>query len=284
MPIQFIIIIIIIGLLIIASVLETFCLTIHRYEITPKRSADKIIGKSILLLSDQHGVSFGPGNKRLFQKIDQLHPDAIIIAGDLINGHKSNEIYYTFDFLSTLYNKHYEVYYALGNHENKLKLPKYNWFLPYTEMASDMSTLLINKGIHNDALGAYIYGLNIPLEFNKGPIEQQAPQIDVDHIFDGIGDDYRILIAHDPSFIDRYLRSGADLILSGHIHGGIIRIPFLGGLLSPRRRFFPEPDKGRYTYCNKDLIVSGGLGWHGLPVRLFNRPEMVLITFTSEGK
>ena len=75
--------------------------------------------------------------------------------------------------------------------------------------------------------------------------------------------------------LDVYSESGVDLVLSGHMHGGQFRVPFLGGLYAPSHGFFPEYDAGLYTKSDTDMIVSRGLGNSIFPIRINNRPEIV---------
>ena len=90
---------------------------------------------------------------------------------------------------------------------------------------------------------------------------------------------YKILIAHDPEHIDRYAECGYDLCLSGHLHGGIIRLPFLGGLVTPRLQFFHKLSKGYFESGKMKMIISGGAGWHEIPFRILNKPEIPVIRF-----
>ena len=90
---------------------------------------------------------------------------------------------------------------------------------------------------------------------------------------------FHILLAHHPAYFDAYASWGADLTLSGHLHGGMIRLPFVGGLVSPQMRLFPKYDKGLYTKKGKKLIVSAGLGNHTVNIRINNPPELVVIDF-----
>ena len=87
------------------------------------------------------------------------------------------------------------------------------------------------------------------------------------------------MLAHHPAYFDAYASWGADLTLSGHLHGGMIRLPFVGGLVSPQMRLFPKYDKGLYTKKGKKLIVSAGLANHTVNIRINNPPELVVIDF-----
>jgi hypothetical protein len=92
-------------------------------------------------------------------------------------------------------------------------------------------------------------------------------------------DSFRLLLAHHPCYFDAYAGWGADLTLSGHLHGGIVRLPFFGGVVSPQIRLFPRYDKGMYTMDGKKMIVSAGLGSHTIKLRINNPPELIIIDF-----
>ena len=90
-------------------------------------------------------------------------------------------------------------------------------------------------------------------------------------------DVYEILLAHNPEYFEEYAAWGADLVLSGHVHGGIMRLPVLGGVISPKLVLFPKYDGGRFEEKNATMILSRGLGMHTLPIRIFNPAELVVI-------
>ena len=89
-----------------------------------------------------------------------------------------------------------------------------------------------------------------------------------------------ILLAHNPLLLDTYAAWGADLVLCGHVHGGLIRLPLAGGLLSPERKFFPKYDKGLYEKAGTKMYVSGGIG----KPRFWNPPEINLLYLKSVQK
>ena len=91
---------------------------------------------------------------------------------------------------------------------------------------------------------------------------------------------YEIMIAHDPFYFDAYAETDADLILSGHVHGGIMRLPLLGGVISPRLQLFPKYDGGKFEKNNTTMILSRGLGCHTLPIRIFNPGELICLTLS----
>ena len=95
---------------------------------------------------------------------------------------------------------------------------------------------------------------------------------------EGRQDCFQILLAHNPDYFPVYAAWGADLVLSGHLHGGVIRLPLLGGVISPRLHLFPRYDGGKFTCGNSTMIVSRGLGMHTIPFRFNNPGELVDIT------
>ena len=96
------------------------------------------------------------------------------------------------------------------------------------------------------------------------------------------GDVFKILLAHRPKMFPLYSEYGFDLVLSGHAHGGQVRLPFADGLIAPNQGFFPEYTSGEYKRGNCTMIVSRGLGNSIIPQRLFNHPEIVVLTLSKE--
>ena len=94
--------------------------------------------------------------------------------------------------------------------------------------------------------------------------------------------EYNILIAHNPDYFPAYAEWGADLVLSGHVHGGIMRLPLLGGVLSPALRLFPKYDGGLFQEGGSTMILGRGLGSHTIPIRIFNPGELIVVTLEPE--
>ena len=95
------------------------------------------------------------------------------------------------------------------------------------------------------------------------------------------GDEFTILLSHRPELFDTYADYNIDLVLSGHAHGGQFRLPFIGGIVAPNQGLFPEYDAGIYTNGGTNMIVSRGIGNSILPLRINNRPEVILIELNS---
>lgn len=178
----------------------------------------------------------------------------------------------------------YPVYYGLGNHEDRMGREKEVYDTAYREWYSEMMragvTVLDNLSLTirdgKDALT--ITGLNMDRcyyhKFKKCPMEPGY----LDRTL-GVArrDEYHILLAHSPSYFEEYAAWGADLTLSGHYHGGTVRLPFLGGLISPNFELFPRCSRGRYETDGKTMLVSGGLGTHSVNLRLGNMSELLVV-------
>ncbi len=244
---------------------------------------------SMVQISDLHNIEFGEKNCRLLQYVDELHPDIIVITGDLVDGEKSN-FNVALNLIDELSNK-YKVYHIIGNHEQKALIKKYRD--KYKEYFSELDKkniinlnnehIEINRG--NSSIN--LYGLVVPLSCYRYLFDKKDNiNIDKKHVQNLLGpinkEKYNILLAHTPFYFNEYAKWGADLILAGHVHGGIIRLPFLGGLLSPNREFFPKYDLGKYEYRNSEMILTKGLGGSKVLVRVNCRPEIVKITLKSK--
>lgn len=95
-------------------------------------------------------------------------------------------------------------------------------------------------------------------------------------------DYFSILLSHRPEHFERYVDLEVNLVLTGHAHGGQVRLPFLGGIVAPNQGFFPEYTAGAYQEQNTTMVVSRGLGNSIIPIRINNRPELVIIEFKTE--
>lgn len=229
----------------------------------------------IVLLADLHGASFGKENGRLLDQIREAHPDLICIAGDMTvkDGRGAETGLALCRELLTIC----PVYYAVGNHE--IQMPCYGEYC--SELRKMGVSLLDNECREHFIYGKrlVVYGWNTPTYYfhkfwqrRELPLEELHEQL-------GASDAgaYRILLAHNPEYFHAYHAWGADLVFSGHVHGGIARLPFLGGVIDPALRLFPKYDAGMYEEGSTAMIVSRGLGTHHIRFRFFNIPEISVI-------
>lgn len=96
-------------------------------------------------------------------------------------------------------------------------------------------------------------------------------------------DGFTLLLSHRPELFDVYVTCNADLVLSGHAHGGQFRLPFIGGLAAPNQGLFPKYDAGLFSEGKTKMLVSRGIGNSIFPFRVNNRPEIILIELQTDG-
>lgn len=259
-------------------------LEVTKYVVENKKVPKEFDGYNIVQISDLHSKLFGENNKKLIQKIKSLNPDIVVVTGDLIDG-ENNNYNVALDFMKEI-SKLYRVYYIIGNHEQKSLIKKYkdeykdyfNKLHQIDFVNLDNNKVEIVKGDSNINL----YGLTVPYSCYKYLFDnQETTSIDIGFLEEKLGkvdrEQFNILLAHTPFYFDEYEKWGADLTLCGHVHGGIVRLPIVGGLLSPDRKFFPKYDLGEYIKNKSTMIVSKGLGGSKVLIRVNCKPEIVNI-------
>ena len=238
------------------------------------------------LLSDLHNRSFGKDNEKLIGRINELSPDAVLVAGDMLTAKKGQG----YDGVLGLMKKlaaNYKVYYGMGNHEKRLWLCPEEYPGVYDGYLAGLREAgiepLINGSAYLPEWNIEIYGALIDRRyfrhFHKAPMGSGY----LSGLLGEPRDDaFRLLIAHNPDYFENYADWGADLVVSGHVHGGIMRLPFLGGVLWPSLTLFPKYDGGRFTRGKSTMILGRGLGSHTIPLRFFNPGELVMIAFVPD--
>ena len=241
-------------------------------------------------LSDLHGRYFSyEANGRdfdyLLDKIRKADPEYILIGGDLVTVKFETKIYPCFELLKELV-KDYPVYYAIGNHENNLlwcknKRKKKNK-LAFLEFLDELDKIGVHV-VDNDKWtieekNITVHGISLEREFYNKRLNVKLTKKHCDelvHIEDK--DSYNILLAHNPEYFYAYKETGMDLCVSGHYHGGVMKLPKGRGFISPRFKLF-KPDCYGIKKSNGVVhIISAGLGMHTIPIRLFNHCEIVTI-------
>lgn len=242
-----------------------------------------------VFLTDLHNNTFGKDNVHLLAAIDEAKPDFVISAGDMLVAKPGASMETAISFVKQLSAK-YPVYYGNGNHEYRMRIyPE-----KYGTMYQQYKKVLDDCGVHHleNAKETIQFGkhkINIcALEINRRYYKRlkQTP-MDENYIESEIGKKpnlYTILIAHNPDYFPRYVNWGAELTLSGHVHGGILKLPKVGGVISPQVRFFPKYDGGLYKNDGKYMILSRGLGTHTIPLRINNRAELIVVDLIDEKK
>lgn len=244
-------------------------------------------GCRAVLLTDLHNKCYGKENERLLAAIHDQKPDFILIAGDLLTANPNAPLQPALQLLENL-TKVYPVYYGNGNHEQRLReASKY-----YGKMAKQYKKALKRIGIaplrnghvNLPEFGITVYGLEIDMEYYKRFRKKEMSSEYLPHLLGQASPDaYTVLLAHNPDYFPQYASWGADLTLSGHVHGGVARVPFWGkGVLAPSWHFFPKYDGGIFRERESVMVLSRGLGSHTIPVRVFNPGELWVIDFQPE--
>ena len=241
------------------------------YTVTSTQLPPEFEGYTIAQISDLHNTEFGHGNQRLLGRLREANPNIIVLTGDLIDSHKTDTA------LALSFARQASsiapTYYITGNHEAWLG-EGLGLFL--TQLAATGVTILRDQTttLHHRGASITLVGLDDPDAATQPTAQRLQPLVNPQ--------DYEILLAHRPEGIQIYASTGADLVLSGHAHGGQIRLPFLGGLIAPGQGFLPAYDAGTYQEGKTTLVVSRGLGNSLVPLRINNRPELVVITLGKE--
>lgn len=271
---------IIVGLWIV--VYDTHHFVIRRYQFTSDRIKQNT---KLVMLSDLHNCRYGEDNAQLLAAIEAQNPDLIILAGDMITASRREKTAHTVRFIEKLKNR-YPLYYTYGNHEQKIFLKEeYRETAERFEKESTEAGISFFNNCHSTLSdrGISLYGLMLDHSYFRRFHTKEMPEGYMDSLLGKPEDNtYRILIAHNPDYFPQYAAWGADLVLSGHIHGGIIRVPFLGGFISPAVRFFPKYDGGLFTEGKSSMVLGRGIGTHAPKVRFLNPGELVVVELTPK--
>lgn len=276
--ISYIVIVIIISVLLFALDLilsqKYISVTRYRYQNPEIKQSFKIVD-----LTDLHNYQYGTENRRLINKVKNESPDVIFLTGDMLNADEERT-----DILMNLIQqlvKIAPVYASLGNHEIEYMQLSGNRNL-IAQMEEAGATVLdkkyINIEIKNQKIrlsGIYGYVLS--------PDDKEDPEQTFMEEFQDT-DRFKILLSHMPEGLLLWKSMehwDVDLVFSGHVHGGQMRIPFVGGLYDPEEGFFPTYTKGMYECGNGTMVLSAGLGSsRGIP-RVNNLPELVMCEIES---
>lgn len=256
----------------------------------------------IVFLSDLHNRVYGSQNDILLEKIRKARPGLILIGGDMLIGKKNASPEHALDFIRRL-PEIAPVYYALGNHEQRLKsqVEKYGDVLYYYRKK------LTAAGIHfleNESADVTLSGRKIRITGLALPLDTYTHK--ATHGFCSCGrggfrpawdtrkasvtgrdirklagpadkSRYQILLAHNPSYVPAYKEWGANLVLCGHLHGGVLRIPGWRGVVTPQATLFPKYSGEMTVEDGTTVVVSKGLGTHTVNLRVFNPAEVVVL-------
>ena len=254
-------------------------LMINEITIKNEKIPDNFSGFRIAQVSDLHNAEFGKDNKKLLSLLETCEPDVILLTGDLVDSRNTDiEIAISFSEKASAIAP---TYYVSGNHE--ARIDEYEDLIEGLENAGVQ--VLKNESVLLEQSGNSICvaGMEDP-SFVTDYLFGDSETVAIDVLSELISDEdvFTILLSHRPELFDAYVECKADLVFSGHAHGGQFRLPFIGGIVAPNQGIFPEYDAGQFTKGSTNMIVSRGLGNSILPFRINNRPEIVLVELKSE--
>lgn len=251
---------------------QNFTLQVEPVELFFESLPPQFDGLRVAELSDLHGRSFGKNNARLLRALQKARPDMICICGDLFD--EKTDLTMLEPLLTGLTDIA-PVYYVTGNHEWQEK----NLRKILQKMRAWGVTVLENEGRVLSRGGAemVVAGVHDPC----GPYDMKTPAALVRELRSAQGNDFILMLSHRNDELAMWSQLGVQLVLSGHCHGGVVRLPFVGGVFGTRRELFPEYDAGVYRQDGTTLFVSRGLGYTNVHFRLFNRPHVPIMILRS---
>lgn len=221
----------------------------------------------IAQVADLHNHQWGG---KLISRLEKEAPDIIVVTGDFVDSSHAD-----FDISLEFIHRVKEIapiYYITGNHEA--------WLDNYRKLESRMAEAGVHmmddtrEWIEKGNSKINLAGIQDPEFAEKSSVRNKLTLL-LNH------DCYNIVLCHRPELFHDYVEAKADLVITGHAHGGQVRIPFAGGLIAPNQGLFPKYAEGVYHQEETDMVVSRGLGNSVIPVRINNMPELVMITLEN---
>lgn len=248
---------------------------------TNSRIPKNFDGYRIVQLSDLHNKQFGKNQSALISEIKKAKPNLLVLTGDMIDGRKTNMA------ISLQLTKQLcdiaPVYYVSGNHEKisgiydefKCRLQEDGIVVLDNEKADiEMSNQYITLAGLQD-VGFYAYRFAEEDAWHKELKSHLSSLLQK-------SDHFTLVLSHRPELLPEYAACKAELVFCGHAHGGQIELPLIGGLIAPGQGLFPEHTKGSCVFSDTTMIISRGLGNSLFPLRIFNRPELVVLELKSK--
>lgn len=255
-------------------VCDNYALTVTEYTVENDKLPSSFDGYTVVQVSDLHNAAFGKDNERLLALIEEQSPDLIALTGDLLDAsHTDADAAVAFAERAAAIAPTYMV---TGNHEGALD----DWDAIRTRLVEVGVVMLEGSSVEltSEDGAILLSGLNDPTLLPdesladlpatiSGTIDSLAPE----------DERFHLLLSHRPELFDSYADSSVDLVLTGHAHGGMFRLPFIGGIYAPGQGLFPEYTEGIFDENGTTMIVSRGLGNSSVSFRIGNRPEVVVV-------
>lgn len=246
-------------------------------------SSSKIKEPAVLVfLSDLHDNTFGEKNEKLLKETKRIHPDAVLIGGDtMVTKPGRADLSRTKELLQGISRLSCPVFYANGNHEQRMQRDRGVYGSMYDEFRKLLEEYQVNY-LQNKTVqwrdDIAVSGVDIAWKYYQDfHPDSMVPSYLTRRLGKAESERFQILLAHSPLFFDAYAGWGADLSLAGHFHGGTIRLPGLGGVMTPQYQFFHPFCGGVFEQNGRWMLVSRGLGTHSINIRIGNRPQLSVI-------
>ena len=246
-------------------------------------SSSKIKEPAVLVfLSDLHDNTFGEKNEKLLKEIKRIHPHEVLIGGDtMVTKPGRADLSRTKELLQGISRLSCPVFYANGNHEQRMQRDRGVYGSMYDEFRKLLEEYQVNY-LQNKTVqwrdDIAVSGVDIAWKYYQDfHPDSMVPSYLARRLGKAESERFQILLAHSPLFFDAYAGWGADLSLAGHFHGGTIRLPGLGGVMTPQYQFFHPFCGGVFEQNGRWMLVSRGLGTHSINIRIGNRPQLAVI-------
>ena len=285
-----ILICVIIILFLIVIIINIFSVEIDitEYKIKSKKIPGNFNDFKIVQLSDFHSSGYKDTTDEIIEKVKEIDPDIIVMTGDMVDW-KVENIENVEKLISSLVDVA-PIFHIDGNHEHLSEILVEGRYIAFIEWMKSLGVTIIKNGYVELIKGdeaINLYGIDLPLNQKTGLYVNKL-QIENNYVEKTLSepneDEFNILLAHTPLFAKQYSKWGADVVLAGHMHGGIIRIPIINvGVFSPEKTIFPKYDAGKFKIKDTIMIVNRGIAASSLNVRIFNNPEITVIRLKSEN-
>lgn len=273
-------------LLMIRSSWERRQLRTEHYAVSDKKNGERL---RIAFFSDVHNRLEQRSISKIIRLTENEKPDVIILGGDIFTyshykSHPEDKLN-AFELIKGL-SAVSPVFYGEGNHEQKLKIENPGEYAEYVSGCEKAGASFITDGHIIFGQRAF-YFVSLEREFYKKrfPCHRDKETLPCDYLIKRLGMPQKsrmnILLMHSPMYLNEAAEWGADLVLSGHFHGGTIRLPLLGGLMTPQLQFFIKECSGAHRCGDAQMIVTRGVGTHSVNLRLNDLPEISIIDITA---
>lgn len=264
------------ALIVVLVIIENNMVELNKYDVSTSKLSSEFNLK-IAHISDFHNTKL---KDKTVERLKEAEPDIIVVTGDLIDSRKTN-VQISVDFMTEAV-KIAPCYYVTGNHESRIPEPLNELLVALNNIGV---TVLRNESTLLDVNGEKIniIGIEDPMFTLKRDSTKKAKATVYESLKPLVSKEYyNLVLCHRPEVFDSYVSLGVDLALSGHAHGGQVRLPLIKGIISPNQGIFPRYTEGLYTKENTNMIVSRGVGNSLIPFRINNKPEVLLITLKGE--